>query len=284
MEKRKVALVTGSSRGIGRGIAISLAKAGYDIAVHHSKSLEDAEKTESELKALGANTCILQGDTGESDVPSRIVKETIEKLGGLDVMVCNAGLTRFESLLDITPEIMDLMYNVNYRGMILCAQAAAKYMVKEKIKGSILFNTSIRSYSQHHGDGVYGGLKAGLNRTIQSFALELGRYGIRVNGFSPGVTVISDRFSLFYKDTPRFIPLRRNGYPEDMGDVVVWLASDASSYVTGQVISVDGGLNTVGAPESYGDLVNLYDIEDWLDVDEENVHKARLIKKTEKEK
>jgi NAD(P)-dependent dehydrogenase (short-subunit alcohol dehydrogenase family) len=270
MGNGKVALITGSSRGIGRGTALAMARAGYDIAVHHSVSPEGAEKTCKDVKAIGVNACILQGDTGDAKVPQRLVDETVEKLGRLDVLVNNAGITRFEKLLDITAESMDELYQVDFRGMILCASAAARYMVKNRIQGSIIFNTSIRSYQPHSEDGVYGGLKAGLNRIIKSFAVDMGRYGIRVNGFSPGVTNVrtpdreGEAKDPFYHHSHRYIPLRRNGYAEDMGGTVVFLASDEASYITGQVIPVDGGLSAVGAPESYNDVVDYYNIEEWM--------------------
>jgi NAD(P)-dependent dehydrogenase (short-subunit alcohol dehydrogenase family) len=274
MGNGKVVLVTGSSRGIGRGVALAFAKAGYDVAVHHSQSLEAAEKTLAAVQALGVKACLLQGNTGDPAVPARLIAETVEKLGRLDVLVNNAGITRMQSLLDITAEGMDELYQVDFRGMILCASAAAKYMVKNGVKGSIIFNTSIRAFSPHSGDAVYGALKAGLNRIIKSFALDMGRYGIRVNGFSPGVTNVwepepeKEAKNFFYGYSQRFIPLRKNGHAEDMGGPAVWLASEDSAYVTGQVICVDGGLSAVGAPESYMDLYDFFDIKDWLTIPE----------------
>lgn len=268
MRNNKVALVTGSSKGIGRGIAIQLAKDGYDIAVHYSTSKYDALNVVRTLTDLGVNVCLLQGDTGDPDVPGRLVRETVEQLSRLDVLVNNAGFTEFEELRDVTVDVMDRLYRVNYRGMILGASAAAKYMVENEIQGSIIFNTSIRGFEPHSSDAVYGGLKAALDRSIRSFAIDLGRYGIRVNGFSPGVTNVrcpepkDEKENPFYKYTHKFIPLRRNGYASDMGDVVSWLVSEKASYVTGQNICVDGGLSIVGAPESMRDLYNAFDVRD----------------------
>lgn len=270
MRNGKVALVTGSSTGIGRGVAYALAGAGYDIAVHYNSSEKEALEVVSNIEAMGAKTCLLKGNLGDVEVPEKLVKETVEQLGSLDVLVSNAGFTVFQRILDITIEKMDALYHVNFRGMILMGQAAAKYMVREGIKGCILFNTSVRSFSPHGGDGVYGSLKAGMNRMIESFAIDLGKYGIRVNGFSPGVTNVrapepeDEAVHPFYKDTHRFIPLRRNGYAEDMGGAVVWLASDAASYVTGQVIRIDGGLSVVGAPESFKELHDFFDIKEKM--------------------
>jgi NAD(P)-dependent dehydrogenase (short-subunit alcohol dehydrogenase family) len=270
MGNGKVALVTGSSRGIGRGVALAFAKAGYDVAVHHSRSQEAAEKTLADIQALGVKACLLAGDTGFADVPERLVRETVEKLGRLDVLVNNAGITRIEGPLQMTAETTDEIYRVDFRGMILCASAAAKYMVDNNIHGNIIFNTSIRSVSPHGNDVVYGGLKAGLNRVIQSFAVELGPHGIRVNGFAPGITNVwqpepeLEKDNPFYGYSSRFIPLRRNGYAEDMGNVALFLASDAASYVTGQVIFVDGGVSAIGKPEGFFDLEMLFDVADSL--------------------
>ena len=266
MRNGKVALVTGSSTGIGAGIARALAKDGYDIAVHYNSSPEAAQKVAADCEALGVRTCLLHGDTSDAEVPRRLVRETVEKLGRLDVDVNNAGITRFQRLRDITAETMDSMYYLNYRGMILGASEAAKYMVEAGVQGTILFNTSIRGFAPHSVDGVYGGLKAGLNRTIASFAIDLGRYGIRVNGFSPGVTNVRcpeperEQEDWFYRNSPRFIPLRRNGYAKDMGDVVSFLVSEKASYITGQVICVDGGLSVVGGAEHLTDLFDACDV------------------------
>lgn len=271
MRNGKVALVTGSSTGIGAAVAKALARDGYDIALHYNRSPERAQEVQAEIEALGVRTCLLHGDTSDTEVPRRLVRETVEKLGRLDVDVNNAGITRFERLREIKAETMDSMYYLNYRGMILGASEAAKYMVENGVQGTIIFNTSIRGFAPHSNDGVYGGLKAGLNRTIQSFAIDLGRYGIRVNGFSPGVTNVrspkaeDEQANPFYRNSPKFIPLRRNGYAEDMGDVVSFLASEKASYVTGQVICVDGGLSIVGGAEHLADLFDAYDVADIAD-------------------
>lgn len=270
MRNGKVALITGASKGIGRGVAYALAREGYDIAVHYNSSDHEVLEVVSKIEVMGVKTCLLKGDMGDPDIPGKLVNETVEKLGRLDVLVSNAGFTVFEGILDITVEKMDALYNVNFRGMILLGQAAARYMVKEGIKGCILFNTSVRSFSPHSSDGVYGSLKAGLNRMIESFAIDLGKYGVRVNGFSPGVTNVrgpepeDEAAHSFYKDSHRFIPLRRNGYAEDMAGAVVWLASEDASYVTGQVIRIDGGLSIVGAPESFKELQDFFDLKDKM--------------------
>ena len=270
MRNGKVALVTGSSTGIGAAVAKQLARDGYDIAVHYNSSREEGEKVLETVRAAGVNGCLLHGNTAEVDVPDRLIAECVEQLGRLDVLVNNAGITRFEDLRDIKPETMDSLYNLDFRGMILCAKAAANYMVENGVQGVILFNTSIRSFSPHTSDAVYAGLKAGLNRAIESFAIDLGPYGIRVNGFSPGVIDVrtpedqDSRDSIWYRDHWRYIPLRRVGRPVDMGNVVSLLVSDKASYITGQVLRADGGLSVLGAPDNMGDIFRIFDIKELV--------------------
>ena len=283
MRNGKVALVTGSSTGIGAACAVALAKAGYDVAVHYSRSKDQAALVEQQVREHGVNSCILCGDTSLAETPERLVRETVEKLGRLDVLVNNAGVTIMEPVRDFTLDTFTTLYNLNYRGMLLGAKAAAQYMVENGVKGSIIFNTSIRGFAPHSNDGAYGGLKAGLNRTIQSFAMDLGRYGIRVNAFSPGVTNVratdpqDEQESPMYRYAPRFIPLRRNGYAEDMGKAVVFLASDKASYITGQVLCVDGGLSIVGGPENMPDLYNAFDVADIMDAQGFDVEEFRAM-------
>ena len=270
MRNGKVALVTGSSTGIGAAVAKQLARDGYDVAVHYNSSREEGEKVLAAVREAGVNGCLLHGNTAEVDVPDRLIAECVEQLGRLDVLVNNTGITRFEELRDIKPETMDSLYNLDFRGMILCAKAAANYMVDNGVAGVILFNTSIRSFSPHTSDAVYAGLKAGLNRAIESFAIDLGTYGIRVNGFSPGVIDVrtpedqDSKDSIWYRDHHRYIPLRRVGRPVDMGNVVSLLVSDKASYITGQVIRADGGLSILGAPDNMGDIFRIFDIKELV--------------------
>jgi NAD(P)-dependent dehydrogenase (short-subunit alcohol dehydrogenase family) len=280
MRNGKVALVTGSSTGIGAAVAKQLAKDGYDIAVHYSSSPEAGEQVHAKVLAEGVNGCLLHGNIADPEVPDRLIAECVEKLGRLDVLINNAGITRFEDLRQIKPETMDSLYNLDFRGMILCAKAAANYMVPAGIRGVILFNTSIRAFSPHTSDAVYAGLKAGLNRAIESFAIDLGRYGIRVNGFSPGVIDVrtpedvDSKDSMWYKDHWRYIPLRRVGRPVDMGNVVSLLVSDKADYITGQVIRADGGLSVFGAPDNMGDIFRIFDIKELvINYDEEKERK-----------
>ena len=267
MENRKVVLVTGSSKGIGRGAALAFAKAGYDVAIHHSSSPDQAQEVRQMVESMGIRACVLQGDTGDASVPARLVQEAIEKLGRLDVFVANAGFFAKESLTELSVELMDRLYRVNFRGMILGAQAAANYFIREKIPGCILINTSVRAVSPHTDDCIYGALKQGMNRAIRSFAMEMGPHGVRVCGFAPGIINVTcpeperERADEFYANTHRFVPLRRNGYADDMGDAIVFLASDAARYISGTTLMVDGGLSAVGAPEDRVGLHQAFDLD-----------------------
>ena len=145
MRNGKAVLVSGSSKGIGRGIVLAFAKAGYDVAVHYSTSKADAEQVCRLAQAHGVRACLVQGDTADSTVPERMVREAVEKLGRLDVFVANAGFFAKESLTQMSTELMDNLYRVNFRGMVLGAQAAAQYYLQEKIAGCILINTSVRA-------------------------------------------------------------------------------------------------------------------------------------------
>lgn len=268
MNNRRVVLVTGSSRGIGQGIALAFAKAGYDVAIHYSTSKEQANETYEKVLACGVHACLLHGDVADANVPSALVSETIERLGRLDVFVANAGFFRKDSLSDLTAERMDIMYRTNFRGMILGAQAAAAFFMENKIPGCILINTSVRAYCAHVDDTIYGALKAGMNRIIKSFAMDLGPYGIRVNGFAPGVINVTcpddEASDPFYANTHRYIPLRRNGYADDIGDAVAFLASDAARYITGTTLQIDGGLSCIGAPEDILGVRQAFDLSGFL--------------------
>ena len=144
MEATKCAVVTGGSSGIGQGIALVLAEHGYDVAITYGKNPEGAEKTRRQIEALGRRCFAYQATMTEPEVPARVVNQAHRDLGRIDTIVCNAGQTRHYSVLDVTVEDMDYLYQLNYRSYVLCAGAAARHMVADKIKGSIFFITSSR--------------------------------------------------------------------------------------------------------------------------------------------
>lgn len=235
--ERKKAVVTGASRGIGKGIARCLAREGYDLAVSYATQREEAQTLSRELEEEYGGKCFFfQASLERPGAGVELLEKSVEALGGLDLLVNNAGVTRFENLLDMTPEVFDLLFNLDFKNYILMMQAAARYMVRHKVRGSLVNITSSRGERAYAGDFLYGGLKAGLNRAIQSIALDLAPYGIRVNNVAPGATRVREKEELetqgqpdFWDDLGRKIPLERCGTPQDMGEAVAFLASEKAA-------------------------------------------------------
>ncbi|GHU78736.1 3-ketoacyl-ACP reductase [Clostridia bacterium] len=257
MAERKKALVTGGSRGIGSGIARVLAKNGYDIAITYSTASGEGETVKRELEEKYGALCFLyQATLQDEGVAEATVKRAIKDLGRLDLLVNNAGVTRMENLLDITDENFELLARLDFKAYVMAARTAARHMVKRGIKGSIISITSTRGGRAYESDGIYGGVKAALNRASESFALDLAPYGIRVNTVAPGATQV--RFDAadegrrrFYSSLSGRIPLGRVGTPEDIGEAVNFLAdNEKAGYITGVTIKVDGGLVLPGMPEN----------------------------------
>ncbi len=260
----KKAIVTGASRGIGRGIARALAEAGYDIAFSYRTTAEKAELVKQELESkYGVRAFCYQAELHMDGAGEALFEKAVADLGGLDLMVNNAGSCIITGILDMTKEEMDYLINLDFRNYILMAQCAAKYMVAHGTQGCIINITSSRGERAYPGDAIYGGMKAGLNRAIQSLALELGPYGIRINNVAPGFTKNRDgdtadmgpwaeRYNEYYDTVGAMIPLCTYGTPEDIGNAVAFLASDEASYITGITVRVDGGLILPGMPEWAG--------------------------------
>ena len=252
----KTALVTGGSHNIGQGIAIVLAEHGYDVAITYNNRKEGAIETQQAIEKLGRKCFIYQASLEKAEVPQQIVDQAHKDLGGrLDLMVCNAGNGGFRgSILTITPENVDEVYTVNFRNYMLCAGAAARHMVADKIEGNIIFITSSRAEMAYPDDYLYGGFKACVKRAMESMALDLSSYNIRVNCVAPGATWVprpgqEDRLkSPFVTES---IPLHRVGTPRENGEVVAFLASEHASYITGITVRVDGGLILPGMMEGH---------------------------------
>jgi len=247
------ALVTGGSSGIGQGIAIVLAEHGYDVAITYSSRPEGAEATCEKIRALGQKAYMYQQEMSDPDAAPIVVAKAVKDLGYLTLMVNNAGRTIHHSALTITAEQMDYLYGLNFRSYILGAGAAARNMVKNGIKGSIIFTTSTRGERAYAQDLIYGGLKAGINRACQSIALDLAPYGIRVNCVAPGATITNESRPITGHPLADAIPLGRMGTPRDDGELVAFLASDKATYITGTTIRVDGGLVLSGLNENSRD-------------------------------
>ncbi|MCK9252745.1 MAG: SDR family oxidoreductase [Clostridiales bacterium] len=249
---RKCALVTGGSRGIGRGIAVVLARSGYDLAITYASAEEEAVQTAAQVQESGGRCFVYQAALENDGVPETVASQAIADLGRLDLMVNNAGLTRLATLGKLDSGLMDFVYRLNWRAPMLCAQAAARHMIDRQIQGSIVNIASTRGIRAYGNDHLYGAMKAALIRSSESLALELSAYGIRVNVIAPGATMVRgeiNRETAAQIGWAHKIPLGRYGTPEEVGHAVAYLASDQAAYITGAVLKMDGGLILPGMPE-----------------------------------
>lgn len=242
--KGKVALVTGGSRGIGEAIALGLARAGADVAVT-SRKLPDLEKVAEEIKKSGRKSLAVAANVSRLEEIDNLVARVMEEFGRIDVLVNNAGTNpTVDPLLDATERAWDAVMNLNLKGLVFLSQAVARVM-KEQGGGSII-NISSAEGIRSGMLVIYGISKAGVNHATKVMAKEWAKYNIRVNAIAPGV--VKTRFSEFMWKTPENLeattsmtPLARIAEPDEMVGAAVYLASEASSYVTGQVLAIDGG-------------------------------------------
>lgn len=264
----KKAIVTGGSRGIGRGIAIKLAEAGYDVAISYATASDAADAVKEKIEAMGRKCFVYQVDLSDCSQAQPFIRQAAKDLGGLDLLVNNAGLTLTGHIADMSIEKIDTLINLDFKSYLLCTQTAGRYMVKRGIKGNIINITSSRGERAYPGDAIYGGVKAALNRAVQSMALDLAPYGIRINNVAPGATQVRTQEEMDtmlkewrahgwdgevdgdpYAELSGRIPLERIGTPDDIAEAILYLTSEKASYVTGITLRVDGGLILAGMPE-----------------------------------
>ena len=240
----KVALVTGGSRGIGRAIAIRLAEEGADVALC-ARNVEVAESVGAEVEAMGRKCCIFKADVSDSQQADLMVKSVIEELGSLYAVVNNAGITRDNLLLRMKDDEWDAVIRTNLNGAFNCARSAARALIKARC-GRIINITSVVGLQGNAGQVNYAASKAGMIGLTKSLARELGSRSITVNSVAPGLvpdTGMTDELSNeVMQGMLSQVPLGRPGKPEDVANVVAFLASSRADYITGQVISVDGGM------------------------------------------
>jgi 3-oxoacyl-[acyl-carrier protein] reductase len=240
----KTALVTGASRGIGKGIAEALAKAGANIAFTFVSSVEKARAFEEELNALGIKAKGYQSNAAEFAEAEKLVDEIVKEFGTLDVLVNNAGITRDTLMMRMSEQQWDDVLDTNLKSAFAMTKAAMKPMMKAKA-GSIINITSIVGITGNAGQANYAASKAGMIGLTKSVAKELGSRNIRCNAIAPGFieTEMTETLSDEVRaEWVKGIPLKRGGKPQDVANCVLFLASDASAYISGQTINVCGGM------------------------------------------
>jgi NAD(P)-dependent dehydrogenase (short-subunit alcohol dehydrogenase family) len=243
----KVAIVTGSGRGLGKAIAVGMAGYGATI-VTCSRTLAEAESTAAEIIAEGGKATALRVDTGDRASCEALVADTVGAHGRLDVLINNAGIDIIEPAEDVEESAWDTIINVNLKGYFNCSQFAARQMLAQGTGGSIANNSSIAGEVGIRGLTAYAAAKGGVNQMTRTMAVEWASRGIRVNAFSPGYfeNIMSGATDEHARPEKRaqvlqYTPMGRRGLPDELVGPVVFLASDASSYVTGAVLLVDGG-------------------------------------------
>lgn len=245
MEETKTILVTGGSRGIGKEVALKYAENGYNVVINYVSDKTDVEAIKNELLEKGAHDVLLaKADVTNTEQIEDLVKHAIEKFGAIDVLVNNAGITKDNLLMRMSEEEFDKVIEVNLKGTYIVTKAVTKYMMKKR-KGSIINLSSVVGVAGNAGQCNYSASKAGIIGFTKSVAKELASRNIRANAVAPGfietdmTSVLSDSVK---ENIYSQIPLKRMGTAKEVANLVYFLGEDTSSYITGQVINVDGGM------------------------------------------
>ncbi|HAT4340481.1 TPA: 3-oxoacyl-[acyl-carrier-protein] reductase [Clostridium perfringens] len=244
MLKDKVAIVTGGTRGIGRAIALKLADKGANIVINYRNSDKEAEELKAILEGKGVKVLTVKCDISNFEDSKKLMNKCKEVFGKIDILVNNAGITKDTLIMRMKEEDFDSVIDVNLKGSFNCAKHASAIMLKQRF-GKIINMTSVVGIAGNAGQVNYAASKAGVIGLTKSLAKELGSRGITVNAVAPGFINTDMTASLSEKvkeEASKNIPLKRLGDPEDVANLVGFLASDAANYITGQVINVDGGM------------------------------------------
>lgn len=244
MEEIKTVLVTGGSRGIGKEVALKFAENGYNIVINYVSDKTDVKKLEEEFNEKGVKSLILKADVSKVEEVDELVKKAIEEFGQIDVLVNNAGITKDNLLMRMSEEEFDKVIEINLKGTYLVTKAVTKYMMKKR-SGSIVNLSSVVGVAGNAGQCNYSASKAGIIGFTKSVAKELASRNIRANAVAPGfietdmTSVLTDAVK---ENIYNQIPLKRMGNAKEVAELIYFLGSEKSSYITGQVINVDGGM------------------------------------------
>ncbi len=238
------ALVTGASRGIGRAVALRLASEGASVALNYNSGQEEAEAVAAEITAAGGSAVTLQGNVADATQAEALVDAAAEALGGLDILVNNAGITRDNLLMRLSEDDWDAVIDTNLKGAFLCTKAAIRPMLRQR-SGRIVNMSSVVAITGNPGQANYTAAKAGLIGFTRTVAREVASRGITVNAIAPGFIATQMVDSIpedLQAQIRERIPLGAFGTPEDVAGCVAFLVSADAAYITGQVLSIDGGL------------------------------------------
>lgn len=250
----KVAIVTGSSSGIGEGIALAMGREGANVVINYHSHRASAEQVQQQIEAAGSKAITVQADTGKPEDVARLFRAATDNFGTVDILVGNAGIQRDHNFLNMTLADWETVLNTNLTGYFLCAQAAAREFVKRQVPpeekraaGHIIFISSVHDIIPWAGHVNYATTKGGVKMLMKTLAQELAPDKIRVNSISPGAIKTAINRDVWNTDKGRkgmlsLIPYGRIGEPEDVANVAVWLATDEADYITGTTIYVDGGM------------------------------------------
>ena len=238
----KQILVTGSSRGIGKAVALRLAQSGYDIVLHCNKNISKAEEVKNEIISLGRNARILQFDISNRQECNEVLSSDIEKNGIYYGIVLNAGIAKDNVFPAMEDEEWDCVLNTNLGGFYNVLKPLVMQMISERVKGRIITMSSISGLCGNRGQVNYSASKAGIIGATKALSLELAKRGITVNCIAPGVIETDMISGIPTEEVKKMIPMKRFGKPEEVASLVNYLMSEEAAYITGQVISVNGGL------------------------------------------
>jgi 3-oxoacyl-[acyl-carrier protein] reductase len=247
--KNYVAVVTGASRSIGRGIALAFAREGCSVVVNYSKSREEADEVVDTIRGMGSMAIAVQCDVSKRDEVEAMFATAIEEFGKVDILVNNAGIAAGGSILETTDEVWDRHMAVNLKGVFLCSQVAARHMVERRYGKIVNISSNSGFGVAMDGETSYGVSKAGVIQLTKSSAYDLGRYGVNVNCVAPGaVDTVMLKGGRSDEEYERVLQGRRDrssigivGTPEDIANAVLFFANDKTRYITGKILLVDGG-------------------------------------------